>query len=34
MKDQIKSVIEKLELPFRIITLCGGDLGFTSALDL
>ena len=29
MKDQIKSVIEKLELPFRIITLCGGDLGFT-----
>ncbi|MBA4739239.1 MAG: serine--tRNA ligase, partial [Flavobacteriaceae bacterium] len=32
MKDQIKSVIEKLGLPFRIITLCGGDLGFTSAL--
>jgi len=32
MKDQIKSVIKKLELPFRIITLCGGDLGFTSAL--
>ncbi len=32
MKDQIKGVIEKLELPFRIITLCGGDLGFTSAL--
>ena len=32
MKDQIKSVIEKLELPFRIVTLCGGDLGFTSAL--
>jgi len=32
MKDQIKGIIEKLELPFRIITLCGGDLGFTSAL--
>ena len=32
MKDQIKRIIEKLELPFRIITLCGGDLGFTSAL--
>ena len=32
MKNQIKSVIEKLELPFRIITLCGGDLGFTSSL--
>ena len=32
MKDQIKTIIEKLELPFRIITLCGGDLGFTSAL--
>ena len=32
MKNQIKTIIEKLELPFRIITLCGGDLGFTSAL--
>ena len=32
MKDQIKGIIEKLELPFRIITLCGDDLGFTSAL--
>ena len=32
MKNQIKSVIEKLELPFRIITLCWGDLGFTSSL--
>tara|TARA_B100000900_G_C20550784_1_gene704671 strand:+ start:268 stop:1536 length:1269 start_codon:yes stop_codon:yes gene_type:complete len=32
MKDQIKSIIENLELPFRIISLCGGDLGFTSAL--
>ena len=32
MKDQIKGIIEKLGLPFRIITLCGGDLGFTSAL--
>ena len=31
MKNQIKGIIEKLELPFRIITLCGGDLGFTSA---
>ena len=32
MKEHIKGIIEKLELPFRIITLCGGDLGFTSAL--
>ncbi|MAU31254.1 MAG: serine--tRNA ligase [Flavobacteriaceae bacterium] len=32
MKDQIKTIIKKLELPFRIITLCGGDLGFTAAL--
>lgn len=32
MKEQIKGIIEKLGLPFRIITLCGGDLGFTSAL--
>ena len=32
MKEQIKGIIEKLGLPFRIISLCGGDLGFTSAL--
>ena len=32
MKNHIEGIIKKLELPYRIITLCGGDLGFTSAL--
>ena len=32
MKDHIEGIIKKLELPYRIVTLCGGDLGFTSAL--
>jgi len=25
-------LLKKLELPYRILRLCGGDLGFTSAL--
>ena len=32
MRDEIKKLIQNLELPFRILSLCGGDLGFTSAL--
>lgn len=32
MKDQIADLLRKLELPFRIVRLCGGDLSFTSAL--
>jgi len=32
MKDQIASLLRKLELPFRIVRLCGGDLSFTAAL--
>ena len=32
MKDQISELLRKLELPFRILRLCGGDLSFTSAL--
>ncbi|MBD3638257.1 MAG: serine--tRNA ligase [Crocinitomicaceae bacterium] len=32
MVDYVKSLVEKLELPYRILRLCGGDLGFTSAL--
>ncbi len=32
MKDQIANLLRKLELPFRIVRLCGGDLSFTSAL--
>ena len=32
MVDQVKDLLQKLELPFRIIRLCGGDMGFTSAM--
>lgn len=32
MRQYIQSLLEKLELPFRILRLCGGDLGFTAAL--
>ncbi|WP_438962412.1 serine--tRNA ligase [Nonlabens sp.] len=28
----IKEILEELELPYRILRLCGGDLGFTSTL--
>lgn len=32
MKEQVAGLIRKLELPFRILKLCGGDISFTSAL--
>ena len=32
MVEYVKGLLQKLELPFRIAKLCGGDLGFTSAL--
>ncbi|NEN22914.1 serine--tRNA ligase [Cryomorpha ignava] len=32
MIDHIKDLLEKLELPYRILRLCGGDLGFASAI--
>ncbi len=32
MVEHIKGILEELELPYRILRLCGGDLGFTSAL--
>ena len=32
MKDYVASLLRKLELPFRILRLCGGDMSFTSAL--
>ena len=32
MVDHVKSLLEELELPYRILKLCGGDLGFTAAL--
>ena len=32
MVAHVKNILEELELPFRVVRLCGGDLGFTSAL--
>ncbi len=32
MKNYVSSLLQKLELPFRIVRLCGGDMSFTSAL--
>ena len=32
MVDHVKTLLEALELPYRILRLCGGDLGFTSAI--
>ena len=32
MKDHIKGILSELELDFRILNLCAGDLGFTSAI--
>ena len=31
MVEQVKLIIDKLGLPYRILKLCGSDLGFTSA---
>ena len=32
MVDYVQSLVENLELPWRILRLCGGDMSFTSAL--
>lgn len=32
MVSHVEAILTKLELPFRIIRLCGGDMSFTSAL--
>lgn len=32
MVAHVESIIQKLELPYRILRLCGGDISFTSAL--
>lgn len=32
MVKHVESLVTALELPYRIVRLCGGDLGFTSAL--
>jgi seryl-tRNA synthetase len=31
MVEYVKGLLEKLELPYRILSLCGGDMSFTSA---
>ena len=32
MVDHVKEILRDLKLPYRILRLCGGDIGFTSAL--
>jgi seryl-tRNA synthetase len=32
MVEHVKEILQALELPYRILKLCGGDLGFTAAL--
>ena len=32
MIEHVKGILRDLKLPYRILRLCGGDLGFTSAL--
>ena len=32
MVDYVQTLVERLELPWRILRLCGGDMSFTSAL--
>ena len=32
MKDHVQSLLDRLELPWHILRLCGGDMSFTSAI--
>jgi len=32
MVEHVKNILRELKLPYRILRLCGGDLGFTAAL--
>ncbi|WP_026703541.1 serine--tRNA ligase [Flavobacterium soli] len=32
MVEHVKSILQELKLPYRILRLCGGDMGFASAL--
>lgn len=32
MVEHVKMLLQELKLPYRILRLCGGDMGFTSAL--
>ena len=31
MLSHAETILQKLDLPYRVVTLCGGDLGFSSA---
>ncbi len=32
MQTYVQNILQKLELPYRVLRLCGGDMGFTSAM--
>ncbi len=32
MVEHVKGILNELKLPYRVLRLCGGDIGFTSAL--
>ncbi len=32
MVDHVKTILDELKLPYRILRLCGGDMSFASAL--
>jgi len=32
MVEHVKGILQELKLPYRILRLCGGDLGFTAAM--
>lgn len=32
MVDHVKNILDELRLPYRVLRLCGGDMGFASAL--
>ena len=32
MVEHVKDILNELKLPYRILRLCGGDLGFTASL--
>src|SRR5205085_4008347 len=32
MVEHVEKLLQSLELPYRVLLLCGGDMGFTSAL--
>ncbi len=31
LTDHAESILQKLQLPYRVVTLCSGDLGFSAA---